>query len=194
MKKYFLLIAFFFALVAPNNVFADDHHWYKKVKDFVNSIFPTNPKYCTNQNGDIYIAGEIFKFKTCKKGDKEFSIVTSSQPGPEGPVGPQGPKGEKGDKGDAGEQGVAGLSGLLGWEKISTSSANTSEQDKTVTATCPNAKKIISGGFLVDSPTITYYIVSNFPSSDNSWSTTVHRSATTGNWTLNVYAICANTN
>lgn len=202
MKKYFLLIFVLFLVFTPNTVFADDHRWYKKAKDFLNSIFPSNPKYCVNYEGEIYIVGEIFKSKNCKRGDKEFFINTSEQSGTQGPQGETGPKGDKGDKGDRGEQGIqgtqgekgeqglAGANGLSGWEKVSTSSADTTEQLKTVTLTCPENKKVLSGGFVVNSSTVTFYTVSNFPSADNAWTTSVHRSSTTTPWNLTVYAIC----
>ncbi len=201
MKKYLLLISLLFLVLLPNQVFADDHRWYKKAKDFLSSIFPSNPKYCVNYDGEIYIVGEIFKSKNCKKGDKEFTINSSNQTGTQGLQGEMGPKGEKGDRGEQGiqgtpgekgEQGLAGTNGLSGWEKISTSSADTTEQLKTVTLTCPENKKVLSGGFVVNSSTVTFYTVSNFPSADNAWTTSVHRSSTATPWNLTAYAICAN--
>ncbi len=198
-----LIVLFILVLVSPSIAHADDHHWYKKTKDFFSSIFPSNPKYCVNYNGEIYIIGEIFKSKNCKKGDKEFTINFSGQSDTQGPQGEVGPKGDKGDKGDQGiqgiqgiqgergEQGAAGVSGLTGWEKISTSSASTTDQLKTVTVTCPVDKKVLSGGFVVNSSTVTFYTVSNFPSAENAWTTSVHRSSTTTPWDLSVYAICA---
>lgn len=200
MKKYFLLITLLFLVLLPNQVFADDHRWYKKAKDFLSSIFPSNPKYCVNYDGEIYIVGEIFKSKYCKKGDKEFNLSASGQTGIQGPKGEAGPKGDKGEKGDQGVQGEKGekgdtgvvvANGLSGWEKISTSSADTTEQLKTVTLTCPENKKVLSGGFVVNSSTVTFYTVSNFPSADNAWTTSVHRSSTTTPWNLTVTAICA---
>lgn len=206
MKKYFLLIALLFLVLLPNQVLADDHRWYKKAKDFFSSILPSNPKYCVNYEGEVYIVGEIFKSKNCKKGDKEFTMNTSGQSGTQGPQGETGPKGDKGDKGDQGTQGIqgekgekgdtgsTGASGVSGWEKISTTSASTTEQLKTVTLTCSENKRVLSGGFVVNSSTVTFYTVSNYPSADNAWTTSVHRSSTTTPWDLTVYAICANTN
>lgn len=203
MKKYFLLITILFLVLMPNQVFADDHRWYKKTKDFLASIFPSNPKYCVNYEGEIYIVGEIFKSKNCKKGDREFNLATTNQNGAQGPQGEAGPKGDKGDqgiqgvqgeKGDKGDTGPAGASGISGWEKVSTASASTTDQLKTVTVTCPANKKVLSGGFVVNSSTVTFYTVSNYPSADNAWTTSIHRSSTTSPWDMSVYAICANTN
>lgn len=206
MKKYFLLITLLFLFfVIPQNVFADDHHWFKRAKDFLSSIFPNSPKYCVSYEGQIYLAGDIFRSKSCKAGDREFNFSNSgaSQVGPIGPIGPigpqgpqgeTGPKGEKGDKGETGESGAPGVSGISGWEKISTSSGSTVDQDKTIIATCSSGKKVLSGGYIIDSPTVTFYTVANYPVTDNSWSATVHRSATTGVWTLTTFAICANIN
>ncbi len=198
-----LIVLFILVLVSPSIAHADDHRWYKKTKDFFSSIFPSNPKYCVNYDGEIYIVGEIFKSKNCKKGDKEFTINSSGQSDTQGPQGEVGPKGDRGDKGDQGiqgiqgiqgergEQGAAGVSGLTGWEKVSTSSASTTDQLKTVTVTCPVDKKVLSGGFVVNSSTVTFYTVSNYPSADNTWTTSVHRSSTATAWDLSVYAICA---
>lgn len=203
MKKYFLLITLLFLVLLPNQVFADDHRWYKKAKDFLSSIFPSNPKYCVSYDGEIYIVGEIFKSKNCKKGDRELSLSLGGQTGSQGPQGLQGeagPKGDKGDpgvqgeKGDRGDKGDVGTSGVSGWEKVSSSSASTTEQLKSVTVTCPVNKKVLSGGFVVNSSTVTFYTVSNYPSAENAWTASVHRSSTSTPWDMSVYAICANTN
>lgn len=199
MKKTFLLITLLFFVFLPQHTFAtDDHRWYKKAKDFLSSIFPSNPKYCVNYEGEIYIVGEIFKSKNCKKGDKELSLTSStSQPGPQGTQGEkgdrgeQGLQGEKGERGEKGDTGTAGANGISGWEKISTTSASTTEQLKTLTVLCPENKKVLSGGFVVNSSTVTFYTVSNYPSADNAWTSSVHRSSTTTPWDISVYAICA---
>lgn len=197
MKKYLLLIAFLLLFSAPKVSFADEHHWYSKIKDFLGSVFPENPKYCVNYNGDIYLVGEIFKSNNCKKGDREIVFgTTSTSAGPQGEPGPQGetgPQGEKGEKGDKGDPGSTGSFTSLNITQVSTTSATT-EQDHTVSVTCPNNQNVLSGGYSVDSPTVTFYTVANYPNTDYSWTTTVHRSATTGVWSITVYATCASTN
>lgn len=198
MKNSALLIALITLVVLrPVPVLADDHHWYKKAKDFLSGILPSSPKYCVNYEGQIYLIGDIFKSKNCKKGDREFILSNSGQPGLQGPQGIPGPKGETGTQGVAGlqgEKGDMGASGVLGWEKVSTVSASTTEQLKTITVTCPQTKKVLSGGYIVNSSTVTFYTVSSYPSAENAWTASVHRSSTTTPWDLTVYAICANIN
>jgi hypothetical protein len=206
MKNSALLIALFaLVILRPVPVLADDKHWYNKFKSFFNSPLPTNIKFCTDYEGKLYVAGDIFKSKNCKQGDKEVSLNSAPQASSGGIVGPQGPQGVPGTKGDTGVQGVAGLqgekgdtgaagaNGVLGWEKVSTVSASTTEQLKTISITCPQSKKVLSGGFVVNSSTVTFYTVSNYPSAENTWTASVHRSSTTSPWDLTVYAVCAST-
>jgi hypothetical protein len=140
--------------------------------------------------------------------------------GPQGPQGIPGPKGDKGDKGETGLQGIQGEKGLigdqglqgpkgeqglpgkdghdgingintsLGWEKIQNATSS-SGMDQTLTTICPSDKKVISGGYSLDPGSIvSFFTYENYPSSDNSWTATVHRSSSTKDWTLKVYAIC----
>ncbi len=199
MKKYFLLIALFFIWAfLPPDVSASNSPWFG-IKSFINSVLPTNIAYCVDYHGRLYLAGSIFTSKSCEKHDKEITIGVG-QKGEKGDKGDQGiqgipgVQGEKGDKGDTGADGTNGQNGVSGWEKISTSSASTTEQLKIVTATCSLGKKILSGGFVVNSSTVTFYTVSNYPSADNAWTASVHRSSTSTPWDLTVFAICANTN
>jgi hypothetical protein len=60
-----------------------------------------------------------------------------------GQTGPQGPVGPKGDKGDAGPVGIAGL------QLVTATSELDSSTDKSVLATCPENKRLISGGAAV---------------------------------------------
>lgn len=209
MKKYFLLITLLaVGLFWPKTAQASTFHWPDKIKSFFQNPLPANLKFCVDYEGNFYVAGDIFKTKTCNKKDKEIILNTTTAT-TSGAIGPQGEPGVKGDKGDTGAQGIQGIqgekgdkgekgdpgtvttSGLAGWERISTSSASTTDQLKTVTVTCPVDKKVLSGGFVVNSSTVTFYTVSNFPSADNTWTTSVHRSSTTTPWDLSVYAICA---
>ncbi len=219
MKNSALLIAILsLAFLFPVSVSASEFHWPNKLKVFFQSTLPTDLKFCSGFDGNFYVAGSIFKQKDCNRWDKEVSLGAGGQ-GQVGPQGPQGPKGDKGDKGDAGahgEQGIQGLQGLpgiqgekgekgdpgtseaspiggfTGWEKVlnATSSAST---DQTITASCSSGKKVIGGGYQVVSSTLLYYPLSSYPSADNAWTATIHRSSGATDWTLNVYAICANT-
>ena len=168
-------------IFSPTNILATPTSWPNKFFDFFQSNFPDDLAFCVKQDGGIYATGSIFKEKVCNKWDKKISFG----------AGAQGPKGDKGDQGDPGSPGTNGISG---WEKVTTTSASNTEQLKTVILTCPQNKKVLSGGFVVNSSTVTYYTVANFPSADNTWTVSVHRSSTTTPWDLTTYAICANTN
>lgn len=220
MKNPALLIALLLlVLFKPAVAFADDHHWFKKVKDFFSSNFPSNLKYCVDYDGSIYVVGDIFKSKSCKKGDKELVLgptspaSSSGSVGPQGPVGPQGlqgepgPKGdqgiqgmqgvagEKGDKGDKGDPGTSGGSLNLGYEiKLSEVSLD-DNLAKDVTATCSAGKKVIGGGFntLNVSDSGEVVIKSSFPNTESSWRVqgSVDASTASTTYSLQAYAICA---
>ncbi len=199
MKNYFLLIAFFsLVFFNPVSVFADDHHWYSKFKDFLSSNFPSNPKYCASYDGSIYIVGSIFKSKTCRKGDREFNLsVGSGTPGSQGPQGIQGLAGidglpgAKGDKGDTGASGAS----LSGYEIVTSEISLDDNLAKDITATCSAGKKVISGGFnslnVSDSGEVA--IKASFPNTDASWRVmgSVDAGTATTTYSLQAYAICA---
>ncbi len=202
MKNSVLLIVLLlvFVMLRPVSVSAEENHWLNKFKSFFQSSLPTDLKFCVDYEGEFYAVGKIFKIKDCKKWDKEINLGGSGLVGPQGPQGIQGEKGDKGDNGSQGQQGIPGVAGvdgkdgqngIIGWEKVSTVSASTTDQLKTVDLSCPLAKKVLSGGFKVNSSTVTYYTVSNFPSSENTWTVSVHRSSTATPWDITVYAICA---
>ncbi len=204
MKNSALLIAILsLAFLFPVSAQANNFHWFN-FKDFFHSALPTDLKFCTNYEGDFYVAGSIFKFKDCKKSDKEVTLNNVLQATTSGVVGPQGPKGDKGEqgiqgeKGDKGEKGDPGASqngGFTGWEKV-TSSANSTSSGQLVTSTCSEGKKVLSGGFLVTNlgggTSNSYYTISSYPDTDSSWTANIKRTTTaTAEWNLTVYAICA---
>lgn len=216
MKKYFLLIAFLIlALFKAKLADASDHHWFKKVKDFFSGNFPINPKYCVSYDGSIYIVGDIFKSRECRKGDREFSIssgipaTTSGSVGIQGPQGEAGPKGDRGEPGPQGEPGIQGEigpkgdkgdsgasgTGLLGYEIVTSEVSLDDNLAKDLIATCPSGKKVISGGFntlnVSDSGEVS--IKASYPNSESSWRVqgSVDASSTSTTYSLQAYAICA---
>jgi len=207
MKKYFLLITLLaVALFWPKTAQASSFHWPDRIKSFFQNPLPANLKFCVDYEGNFYVAGDIFKSKTCNKNDKEIVLntTTATSSGAVGPQGEPGVKGDKGDtgaqglpgaKGDKGDTGLAGANGVSGWEKI-TNNAISSSSGQIVTATCPSGKKIISGGYSITNlgsgTSTTYYTLANFPATDASWTTNIRRTTTaTADWDLSVYAICA---
>lgn len=203
MKKTLLLIALLF-LFFPLSANASVTSWPNKFYEFFQSSLPEDLKFCVNQDGGIYAAGSIFKEKTCKKWDKEISLggsASQGEVGPEGPIGPQGIQGiqgEKGDKGDVGDKGVPGTpgAGITGYEIVFSEVSPDDNLAKDVTASCPEDKKVISGGFntlnVSDSGEIA--IKASYPSSENSWRVmgSVDASNTSTTYSLQVYAICVN--
>jgi hypothetical protein len=101
--------------------------------------------------------------------------------GPAGPAGPIGP---------AGPTGPAGLSGL---ERVDTTSASNSVTPKTQATTCPTGKRLLGGGVRLN-PLLTQLDVQQaFPDNDNTVRATVREvTATAANWSITVYAVCAN--
>ena len=105
---------------------------------------------------------------------------TDGTPGATGATGPTGPQGTPG---------INGTNGVSGYEIVTTTSASNNTNPKTQSATCPNGKQAIGGGF---SASQNGGANSSFPSSATAWSAqyTVSGNPT---WTLSTYVICATT-
>jgi len=100
---------------------------------------------------------------------------------------PPGAKGDKGDKGD---------SGLTGLETVTATGGSKSGVFDVVTATCPEGKKVIAGGASIAPLGGAYYddvvVQSSYPITATSWQAIgAEVNATSGNWVLTSYAICA---
>jgi hypothetical protein len=116
--------------------------------------------------------------------------------GPKGPIGPIGPQGEQGPEGLPGPQGSAGISGL---EVVSnTLEPNPLDQHYIQgSATCPTGKKVIGGGYGLDGAYQGATVTSNRPyiSVDpprEEWGVSGEKFANNYEWTITVWAICAN--
>jgi hypothetical protein len=117
-----------------------------------------------------------------------------------GATGPAGATGTKGEKGDKGDPGSAGSPGLSGYEVTTASDGDITNSLSTLsgTADCPVGKKVLGGGVLHDelgSFTAGPIVEQSGPvtSSPQGWSADV-RGQNNDDWSITVYAICANAN
>jgi len=168
---------------------------------------------CAKKGGFMYVIGAGFKKSDCKKNDQLLTWNVAGlkgDKGDKGDTGPAGPQGPKGDKGDAGENGIQGeigpigpqgpvgnqgINGISGYEKITAYSAIGDNSRVTVTATCPEGKKVISGGFAYNGVYTDYggsrfFVRANGPSTESSWTTIVHQFDGNAGWGISVDAIC----
>ena len=78
-------------------------------------------------------------------------------------------------------------------ERVETTSASNSLTPKTQSTTCPTGKRLLGGGVRLN-PTLAPLVVQqSFPDNDNVYRATVREvSATAANWSITVFAICAN--
>ena len=121
---------------------------------------------------------------------KNHSLLRVDFAGGQLAAGPRGPAGPAGPTGPAGPAGPAGLSAV---ERVETTSASNSLTSKTQSTTCPTGKRLLGGGVRLN-PTLTQLVVQqSFPDNDNVYRATVREvSATAANWSITVFAICAN--
>lgn len=120
--------------------------------------------------------------------------------GPQGPIGPQGVQGLVGFTGQQGPQGPPGpavemspgaLNGISGWE-IMQSKDYTVEPGyrRTITLSCSPGKILLGGGYNAEQCEDCSGI-NNYPSSNNSWKTTLVNKMSTRLANFKVYVICA---
>jgi collagen type II alpha len=119
-------------------------------------------------------------------------------PGPQGPQGSQGPQGVAGAQGTQGIQGIQGIQGKPGLSGVETvlagSAATDSSSPKNVGVGCPNGKVPIGGGDSIASDngdTDPIALRALIPGATGYSAHAYETSATTVNWRLFVYAICA---
>jgi hypothetical protein len=105
----------------------------------------------------------------------------------------QVPAGPRGPAGPAGSAGPAGPPGLSGVERVASTSDNNTSNSKTQTVTCPAGKRLLGGGARVDPILSQLAIQTSFPDNDNVYRATAREVTITGaNWSLTVFAVCAN--
>jgi hypothetical protein len=90
-----------------------------------------------------------------------------------------------------GPQGPPGVSAL---EIVTVASATDSSTPKSVTATCPGAKRVVGGGARATGTGATEVAVSEaYPASANQWTALAREiNAVGSSWLLTAYALCAN--
>jgi hypothetical protein len=103
---------------------------------------------------------------------------------------PAGPRGPAGPTGPAGPAGPPGLSAV---ERLEATSETNTVNSKTQTLTCPAGKRLLGGGTRLNPILSQVAIQTSFPDNDNIYRATAREIVTTGaNWSLTVFAVCAN--
>jgi len=123
--------------------------------------------------------------------------------GPQGPVGSTGKPGPKGEQGLVGPTGPAGppgptiemtkgvLNGISGWEILKSKNHKIAPgQRKTVLMSCSPGKILLGGGYNAEQCEDCSGI-NNYPSSGNSWETTLVNKMSDRPANFKVYVICA---
>jgi Collagen triple helix repeat (20 copies) len=117
--------------------------------------------------------------------------------GKQGPAGPQGPQGEQGQQGPQGaagqdgQQGPQGAPGLSGFEVVTSSSAPTNA-GKTRSVDCPAGKKLIATSGTVSQSPHGHLGGSRPLDEDTAFAFAGDNPDVDNEWTLTVYAYCAN--
>ena len=103
---------------------------------------------------------------------------------------PAGPAGPAGPVGPAGPSGPSGLSGL---ERVEATSVSNSAPTRVLTMTCPAGKRLLGGGVRLNPVLPQLAVQQSFPDNDNTYRASVREMTGTGlNWSITVFAICAN--
>ncbi len=103
---------------------------------------------------------------------------------PAGPTGPPGPPGQ------AGPTGPPGLSGV---ERVETTSASNSLPAKTAFLACPTGKRLLGGGARLNPVLAQVALQQSYPDNDNIYRANAREIVVTpANWSLTVFAVCAN--
>ncbi len=112
-------------------------------------------------------------------------------PGIQGPPGPPGPPGPAGAAGQGSTANASALQGIAGWERLESKSFNVKPgQRKTVLLSCSPGKILLGGGYNA-SGCDQCAGVTNYPSSINSWETTVVNDGQGKAFDMKVYVLCA---
>lgn len=105
--------------------------------------------------------------------------------GPQGQPGPQGPPGKQVSKK------TSALNGVSGWEMRESKTFNVAlGQRKTVLMSCSSGKILLGGGYK-STGCSGCTVETNYPSSNNSWETTLVNNKTSRAVNLKVYVTCA---
>lgn len=92
----------------------------------------------------------------------------------------------------AGPAGPAGPPGVAGVERNQVATPSNSTNFKGIFLACPEGKRLIGGGALVNPVNTPVAIVASYPDNDNVWRAFARETtAFAGSWSLTVYTICA---
>jgi hypothetical protein len=106
---------------------------------------------------------------------------------------PAGPAGAQGPTGPTGPTGASGAPGLSGMERVDTTSVSNSLSTKTQATTCPSGKRLLGGGVRLNPLIAQLGVQQAYPDNDNVFRATVREvTATATNWSITVFAVCAN--
>jgi hypothetical protein len=152
-------------------------------------------------NGQLRIVGSAADCEPSETG------IDWNEVGPTGATGPDGATGATGPTGATGSSGASGPAGLSGLQTVTLASISNSVSPKEAVVTCPSGKHVISGGASIGGGSVasgttdlaaTVALKSSRPitiSGTDGWDARAEEITPgfDGNWSLTIYAICANT-
>ena len=112
-------------------------------------------------------------------------------PGKPGPMGPQGPPGPPGPAGKTQTVSSSAINGVAGWERLESKTYKVpAGQRKTAFMSCSTGKILLGGGFTA-AGCDQCFSETNYPSSVNTWETTLVNKTSAKVANMKVYVICA---
>jgi hypothetical protein len=88
----------------------------------------------------------------------------------------------------AGPPGPQGPPGVSGYQIVTLFQTLLNGTTTPIVITCPASKAVLSGGFIVDNPSIS--VIQSFPQTKTDWKFLI-RNSTGGDAPISVYAVCA---
>jgi hypothetical protein len=175
------------------------------MKDKINSVIQSElkatPVNIDKKTINAALAEVISQEQIEKMGSLPGAAGIAGEPGPVGPPGKNGANGIPGPQGPAGPPGPAGkqvaqgnqaaLNGISGWEMLESRSFKVNPgQKKTVVMGCSAGKILLGGGYNAKGCS-GCSAETNYPSSTNSWETTLVNPKGSNATNLKVYVTCA---
>jgi hypothetical protein len=134
---------------------------------------------------------EVLLAKMISQGQIEALRGPKGEEGIPGPVGPQGLQGPQGPPGKQVAGKTSALNGVSGWEMRESKSFKVAlGQRKTVLMSCSPGKILLGGGYK-STGCSGCSVETNYPSSNNSWETTLVNNKSSKPVDLKVYITCA---
>jgi hypothetical protein len=134
------------------------------------------------------------------------ALINEKDSGSSGPAGPAGKQGAAGKDGANGKDGVAGPAGpkgdtgaqgpagsVAGTRVLSTTSANNTAANKTLTVSCQAGEAMTGGGYMTNVLSTQLVLRRSSPLGNNSWTADVNEVGLSASiaWALTVYVVCA---